>query len=530
MYTSVKNAFFKEKEYISNVLYPKIKFSISTSLKEYYFLVILLIGICNRLYYIGQPMKYDESFTFLNYINQPNPIRTIWYSVANNHVLSTILIKLSTIIFGNELFSIRLPAFIAGVGCILVTYLICKQLNQNGFLAGISVAISPYLISFSANARGYTLLTLFTLILFGIALSFRKSSTPSLLFSSSTISSLGMLVMPTMIMPIFGIYLWLILCLYKSKKDLIKLFKKVIFPCVTLTALFTLILYSPVFLVSGGISAVTNGYGIKSIGLESFIHKLYPSIIKAISTLSSGMPSYVMTLFFLLIILGLYNFLKRSDIELFLFLPILLLSSFTIIIFKQVIPPERTWVFLIPFLCITADSGFSLILSTLNSTNRKRIIAIIFVISIIISRFSLQADGVSSNDEIGFPEAPIAIKYIKSNLTKQGKQINIITPASPEAPPLTFYQWYYNAPVSVNGISLDRKNSSVIKSLSKIANDLLKFINIVPRTNFIQNELNSNIVYIINKNYHTLDSLKKNSTDKFNPIFNYGDMVIYTKN
>ena len=93
---SVKKNILTEIEYIKKDLYPELRNTFSSLIKDKYLLLIILIGIANRLYYINQPLKYNESFTFINYINQANPIRTIWYSVANNHVLSTILIKLST--------------------------------------------------------------------------------------------------------------------------------------------------------------------------------------------------------------------------------------------------------------------------------------------------------------------------------------------------------------------------------------------------------------------------------------------------
>lgn len=475
-------------------------------------------------------MKYNESFTFLNYINQANPIRTIWYSVANNHVLSSILIKLSTIIFGSEIIAIRLPALIAGISCIVITYLICKQLNQNGLIGSLIVAISPYMVSFSSNARGYTLLTLFSLLLFGIALKVRKTENPNHVLGLSVISSLGMLVMPTMLFPVSGIYLWIIICLYRNNYGFKNITRKFILPCFSLTSLITLSLYSPVFIVSGGISSVTNGYGVNSIGFSNFLQKLYPSLLSTFSTLKSGIPSTLVILFLILNILGLYFYKRNSQSDLIVFLPIVLFSSFTIILLKQVIPPERSWIFLIPFLSIYADAGFSFITRFLDINSKHKFICLILLFSLFVSRASLQLDGVSSNDEDGFPEAPVAIKYIASTINEPtNEKINVITPASPEAPPLTFYQWYYDAPISINGISLERKSNSALKSIGKITDDFLKFLKIRPRTSFDESLVKSNLLYIIDIKYHSIESLMQSPSDKFTPIFKYGDMIMYKK-
>ena len=59
-------------------------------------------------------MRYDESVSFLIFVKETIS-RAFYYPVPNNHVLNTLLEKLSCAVVGTSPVAIRLPAFIAGV-------------------------------------------------------------------------------------------------------------------------------------------------------------------------------------------------------------------------------------------------------------------------------------------------------------------------------------------------------------------------------------------------------------------------------
>jgi len=72
------------------------------------------IGLTVRGYFLAQAMRYDEAYTFLNFVNR-GLFRIFYYPLPNNHVLHTILVRASIGIFGSHPVAIRLPAFLAGV-------------------------------------------------------------------------------------------------------------------------------------------------------------------------------------------------------------------------------------------------------------------------------------------------------------------------------------------------------------------------------------------------------------------------------
>jgi hypothetical protein len=56
-------------------------------------MLTIIMGAYVRLYFIDQPMRVDESATFIDYVNKG--WSEVWhYKQPNNHVLHTILVKI----------------------------------------------------------------------------------------------------------------------------------------------------------------------------------------------------------------------------------------------------------------------------------------------------------------------------------------------------------------------------------------------------------------------------------------------------
>ncbi len=120
----------------------------------------LSLGIFVRAYFLSQPMRYDESYTFLHFINK-DIMSVFYYPLPNNHVLHSILTKISTYIWGANPISIRLVAFLAGTLSIILIYRLSRALGQSGMFAAFSIAspgikvvfISSNVVSISCIAR-----------------------------------------------------------------------------------------------------------------------------------------------------------------------------------------------------------------------------------------------------------------------------------------------------------------------------------------------------------------------------------------
>src|SRR3990172_4791582 len=114
---------------------------------------------------LSQPMQHDEAYTFIAFASRPFWIAISDYSLPNNHVFHTLLVYLAYHLLGDQPWIIRLPAFLAGVAIIPLTYAAAALFYNRkvGLLSAGLAAASPLLIDYSANARGYTLICAFTL-------------------------------------------------------------------------------------------------------------------------------------------------------------------------------------------------------------------------------------------------------------------------------------------------------------------------------------------------------------------------------
>lgn len=90
---------------------------------------IVGLGLVVRMWLLNQPMRHDETQSFLDYASQPLVRALTIYSAPNNHLFHTLLVHLTT--FGGRLYVewlIRLPAFLAGTAVIFATYVVGRKL------------------------------------------------------------------------------------------------------------------------------------------------------------------------------------------------------------------------------------------------------------------------------------------------------------------------------------------------------------------------------------------------------------------
>ncbi len=87
----------------------------------------IILGLVLRFAFLGRPMGHDETYTYMAFASRGIKTAITDYHLPNNHVLHTILVVISTSLFGNSPEAIRLPAFIAGVLLIPAVYLVAVK-------------------------------------------------------------------------------------------------------------------------------------------------------------------------------------------------------------------------------------------------------------------------------------------------------------------------------------------------------------------------------------------------------------------
>ena len=137
---------------------------------------IVLVALLLRAPRLSQSLWYDEMYTLTEYVDGP------WHKVLasrpgeyvpNNHVLHTVLAKAVYALgprgelegLGPSETLLRLPAMLAGtVLPIALAWPLRRAAPVAAFLLATLAALHPWLLAFSVEARGYTLMLLFSVL------------------------------------------------------------------------------------------------------------------------------------------------------------------------------------------------------------------------------------------------------------------------------------------------------------------------------------------------------------------------------
>jgi mannosyltransferase len=119
---------------------------------------ITALGLMLRSISLGSDLWIDEITPIFDYARLPAAQVIGSYLRSNNHLLNTLLMKVSLAFLGEHEWSVRLPAMLFGVATIPMLYWVARlamsRLASLG--AALLLAFSYHHIFFSQNARGYT--------------------------------------------------------------------------------------------------------------------------------------------------------------------------------------------------------------------------------------------------------------------------------------------------------------------------------------------------------------------------------------
>ena len=321
---------------------------------------LTLIGFLLRVIDINQSIAYDEAYTFIHFASRAFKHILADYSAPNNHIFHTILVGIAYRFFGGQPWVLRLPAFTAGILMIPAMYITARRFfsSTQSLAAAALIAVTHSFINYSVNARGYTLLFLFALILTNFAgiLVLRQSKEALTAFAIT--AALGFYTIPIFLYPMAGISLWVFVTYLVTREPWqIKFRKLSIFvgACI-LSILLTIILYSPVIIFGSGISSLISNEIVKPLNWSTFLDNLDPRMIKAWNKWMMGIGSSIENLFSggFLLSLMLYRKVSNQKLPLQVFLA---LGAAIIVLLQRVTPLPRIWLYLEVFYLMFAAAG-----------------------------------------------------------------------------------------------------------------------------------------------------------------------------
>lgn len=132
--------------------------------------LLLLAGSIVRMTRLGESLWYDEVAAWMSY-GQWGPGAIVGnFADPSNHVLHTLLTWFVVTFLGTELsteVSLRLPAFIASLASIVAVYALARRLagRHVAMLAGVLMTIWPVCVLEGVEARGYSMMMLFSALM-----------------------------------------------------------------------------------------------------------------------------------------------------------------------------------------------------------------------------------------------------------------------------------------------------------------------------------------------------------------------------
>ncbi len=118
-----------------------------------------------------QSITIDEADTYLDFASGPAPSH--WQAAANNHVLNSLLMRLSTTLFGVSELTVRMPALLGAAIYIWAALTLARLLPAGRWLRWcllVSLTCNPFVMDYLVAARGYSLALGFLLASIALAL------------------------------------------------------------------------------------------------------------------------------------------------------------------------------------------------------------------------------------------------------------------------------------------------------------------------------------------------------------------------
>jgi len=386
--------------------------------------VITLITLVLRVFLMNQPIQYDEAYTFIHFASQSLTTILANYSAPNNHIFHTILVAIAYHLLGGNPWILRLPAFLAGVLVVPAAYLASRRFftRYQSLAAAAALAITPPLIEYSVNGRGYTLLTLFALLLANFGGILVKKQTVATLVSYGITAALGFYTIPIFLYPMAGISLWLFASyLFESYpwRDRFRKLGVFIITC-ALAGLLTLLLYSPVIIFGTGLASLVSNEIVESQNWFTFVSNLSPRLTNtAINWMTGIAPAFQALLlggFFLSLLF--YRSVSNQKLPLQFFL---VLGAFSFMLIQRVVPLFRVWLYLDAFYMLFAAAGLTwlvdLILRIFFSPRLREGILSFFIllVPLVYLVFSIQGMRIAMLKAKDFPEE-FAAAYIQDQI------------------------------------------------------------------------------------------------------------------
>lgn len=425
---------------VRSALYTVIK----AAMRDRLLMLILLVAVAVRLLYLFQPVSSDEARAYYAWTARPFILAVSDYR-APQHLLYTILDYGVVRVFGNAEWSIRLPAFLAGIALPLLVFGLGKQMAGRGvgYMAAVLVATSPVLVHYSVNGRAYTLHACAVAGLWYAAWRIRSAGGLPAYLLLIACGVLGLMAIPTMIYPLVGTFAWLALgAIRDARTD----WKRAVRPVVQCGAAGLMIVWGGMLAYLPAYVASDEWYSVDGADVAGVVPwadlpgRLGQFTYGAFRVWNMDVPVWLVIILVMFCAAGLWQWRRHGGLTLLVWNVIAVLA---VLVVLRVIPYPRTITYLAVAFLLLAAVGMDRALKNLSGVLWPRrlydVTPALVMAALGASLLVQNKDGITAK---GFDVAPgvrDAMKYLKS-VAEPGDHIISSQPASA---PIHYYHLRY---------------------------------------------------------------------------------------
>ncbi len=360
---------------------------------------ILIAAVAVRVAFLDVPMRYDEATTYNNFVSKPLYVALANYATPNNHLLNTLLAKVSVALLGNEPWAIRLPALVAGIAIVPATFALTRVLYGRvaALLGAALVAASSTLVEYSTNARGYTLVALATVLAFLAAARALERDSLGAWAVVAVAGALGLYAVPIMVYPLGGALVWILVSGWLAGRPVRPLLIR-LGGTALVAAVLALVLYAPVYAASGVRSVTANEF-VEPRSWSALLELSPGHVSDTVDTWTRDLPLVVTILLGLGLLAGVVStpWIGRFPVPVVI---AVVAWAVAVLAVQRVVPYTRVWLFLVPLIAATVAGFYGWALERRPWAARAGP-AVAVVVAVGGSLLVLSADSVRESRETG---------------------------------------------------------------------------------------------------------------------------------
>ena len=393
---------------------------------------IISASIAIRLAYVNLPIRFDEAFTHNQFASTGFSSIFANYDHVNNHPLNSYLVAIAVSMFGSGEWVIRLPALLAGLALTGAIYLVTRSLyNDRVALIATALTGASYpLIQFSTNGRGYSLLTLATVLMVGAGARAKQRNRPidwALLCICILIAEISI---PLHFYSSATILLWLLLSVsleYVGEERRVRLRR--LFVCGGGSLIVLIVFFSPAAFQA----EISSFFASHLQGDPADIPLTFEDIGEiprsVMAYLNAETLAIVGTSLIAAMSVGAVTHERFGEGVVPVLLPAVLIAVASALV-RGEIQTGRVWIYLAPLYFITVGAGVVYIVDLLAKNRPYALNSMAILLFVVPAATVLNSRAVQLTDETGYaPEASQAARLIADQVTP-GDEILLIDPHS----------------------------------------------------------------------------------------------------